>query len=145
MATQKQKRAIDNLVENGGNVSKAMKDAGYSEATAKTPQKLTESKAFQDIYEQYIPNELLLEKHKALLEKVEVVTKNNVSTGEVDVIPTGQIDTQAVKAGLDMAYKVRGMYAPAKHDLTTDGEKIESAPAKVILELEEQLKKKLQG
>ena len=32
-----------------------------------------------------------------------------------------------------------------KIDHTTDGEKIETAPAKVILELEEQLKKKLQG
>ncbi len=49
MATQKQKKAIDNLVENGGNVSKAMKDAGYSKATAKTPQKLTESKAFVEL------------------------------------------------------------------------------------------------
>lgn len=48
VATVKQQQAIANVVENGGNVSKAMRDAGYSEATAKTPQKLTESKAFTD-------------------------------------------------------------------------------------------------
>ena len=53
MATNKQKKAVDKLVENGGNVSKAMKDAGYSEATAKTPQKLTESKGFMELVEEY--------------------------------------------------------------------------------------------
>lgn len=42
----KQKKAILNMVENGGNVSKAMIQAGYSENTAKTPQKLTGSKGF---------------------------------------------------------------------------------------------------
>lgn len=46
MATIKQKKALVNLVENGGNVSKAMLDAGYSPNTAKTPSKLTESVGF---------------------------------------------------------------------------------------------------
>lgn len=46
--TAKQQRAIDNMVENGGNVSKAMRDAGYSAQTAKTPSKLTNSKVFKE-------------------------------------------------------------------------------------------------
>ena len=62
MATLKQKRAIANLVENGGNVSKAMRDAGYSVETAKTPSKLTESEAFKSIAEQ-IPDYLLVKVH----------------------------------------------------------------------------------
>ena len=49
MATIKQKLAVDALVENGGNVSQAMLKVGYSPATAKTPQKLTESDGFKDI------------------------------------------------------------------------------------------------
>lgn len=49
MATNKQLKAIDNLVGNGGNVTKAMKDAGYSDKTAHTPSKLTESKAFVEL------------------------------------------------------------------------------------------------
>lgn len=55
--TIKQTKAIAKLVENGGNVSKAMREAGYSEAMAKNPQKLMRSKAVQ--------NELapLLKKH----------------------------------------------------------------------------------
>lgn len=47
--TIKQRRAVAELVENGGNVSKAMLAAGYSPATANTPQKLTESEYVQDL------------------------------------------------------------------------------------------------
>lgn len=45
--TLKQRKAVANMVENGGNVSKAMIDAGYSPNTAKTPQKLTDSEYVQ--------------------------------------------------------------------------------------------------
>lgn len=62
-----------------------------------------------------LPDDLLREKHLALLNKEEVITKNNVTTGEIDVVPTGQIDVQAVSKGLDMAYKLKGAYAPEKH------------------------------
>ena len=41
MATQRQRKAVNNIVDNGGIVSKAMEKAGYSKKTAKTPQKLT--------------------------------------------------------------------------------------------------------
>lgn len=47
----KAQRAIQNIVENGGNVSKAMVDAGYSPQTAKTPSKLTQSKSFVEFME----------------------------------------------------------------------------------------------
>ena len=39
-------------MENGGNVSQAMRDVGYSENTAKTPQKLTESVGFIELCEE---------------------------------------------------------------------------------------------
>ncbi len=45
-ATIKQRRALAIMAENGGNVSAAMRAAGYSAQTAKTPTKLTESQAF---------------------------------------------------------------------------------------------------
>lgn len=47
--TIKQQKAVANLVGNGGNVTKAMIDAGYSVATANTPQKLTESEYVQQL------------------------------------------------------------------------------------------------
>jgi hypothetical protein len=67
MATIKQKRAIKKVAENGGNVSRAMLDAGYSPATAKTPQKLTESKGWEGFMKQYLGDEQLASKHKQLL------------------------------------------------------------------------------
>lgn len=51
--TLKQRRAIVALVENGGNVSQAMMSAGYTPATAKTPQKLTESLGFEVLSKEY--------------------------------------------------------------------------------------------
>lgn len=49
MSTIKQKKALEKMVENGGNISKAMRDVGYSETTAQTPQKLTQSKGFLEL------------------------------------------------------------------------------------------------
>lgn len=59
--TLKQKRAIEIAVENGGNISKAMRDAGYSPATAKNPEKLTKTDAWQELMEKHLPDEKLLE------------------------------------------------------------------------------------
>ena len=118
MATEKQKNAFDKIVENGGNVSKTMVEVGYSENTAKTPQKLTESKGWAELMEEYLPDRLLGEKHRELLNKKEVRLKNNVSEGTVETIETGEIDAQAVSKGLEMAYKLKGRYAPEKHELS---------------------------
>ncbi len=48
MPTLKQQKAIDKVVENHGNISKSMRDAGYDETTAKNPKNLTESKAWKE-------------------------------------------------------------------------------------------------
>ena len=53
-----------------------------------------------------LPDDLLAEKHLALLNKIDA---------------EGEIDVQAVKAGLDMGYKIKGTYAPEKKDVTFDG------------------------
>lgn len=104
MATQKQKKAIAKLIENHGNVSKAMREAGYTEASARNPRNLTDSLAYKAIAD-LIPDELLSEKHLALLNKQDA---------------DGNIDVQAVKAGLDMGYKLKGSYAPEKRSVHVD-------------------------
>lgn len=48
MATLKQKKVIDKMIENGGNVSDAMREVGYSPKTAHNPQKVTDSKGFKE-------------------------------------------------------------------------------------------------
>jgi len=60
MATMKQQKAAELMVENGGNASRAMKDAGYSINTAKTPSKLTQSKAFREILDDEISDGYLV-------------------------------------------------------------------------------------
>lgn len=49
MSTQKQKLALEKIVENRGNVSKAMREAGYDDTTAKNPKNLTQSKGYKDL------------------------------------------------------------------------------------------------
>lgn len=44
----RREKAIKHLVENGGSIGNAMRKAGYSPKTAKTPKKLTNTKAFKE-------------------------------------------------------------------------------------------------
>lgn len=73
MATQMQKRAVMALVENGGTVAEAMREAGYSENTLHTPQKLTESEGFLQLMQTYLPEDKLL---RALEEDIEKKPQN---------------------------------------------------------------------
>ena len=138
MPTIKQERAFDKVVENGGNVSSAMREVGYSEATANTPQKLTESKGWKELMETYLSDDKLAQKHDELLnsggiEKLRfAVTDDNetiketvhaVAGCEVLYIRQGKdekmayvkvSDNQTQRAALDMAYKLKGSYAPDK-------------------------------
>jgi len=64
MATYKQKKYIQRLVENGGNKYKSAKEAGYSDAVAKDAKaKIEKSKGFQELAKKY-----LLPDHEAFQE-----------------------------------------------------------------------------
>jgi len=67
MATTRQKKAIAKVVENGGIVSKAMVESGYSPLTAKTPSKLTDSKAWSELMDKHLNDNDLAKKHNELL------------------------------------------------------------------------------
>lgn len=87
MATTRQKMAFNRVVENGGNISRAMMDVGYTPATAKTPQKLTESKGFQELCNQHgLTDDFLI---RALIEDIENKPKNR-------------------KPELELAFKIKG-------------------------------------
>ncbi len=131
--TIKQARAIQNVVENGGNVYKAMIDAGYSPATAKTPQKLTTSKAWETLMEENLPDEVLAKVHKQLLSSTfidHMVFPLNITDEEItDILESVNCrvkkfqhsETQthvwfwcsndkSRQSALDMAYKLKGHY-----------------------------------
>jgi hypothetical protein len=62
MATSKQRKTAEILVENRGkSVSGAMREAGYSGATAKNPKNLTESDGWQELMDKFLPDDMLLE------------------------------------------------------------------------------------
>ena len=86
MATERQKIAIDKVIENRGNVSKAMKEAGYTAASAKNPSNLTDSKAWAELMDIYLPDDMLL---RALSDDIE--KKEGSRKGE-----------------LELAYKLKG-------------------------------------
>ena len=116
--TTKQKLAASKLVENGGNIGKAMIAAGYSPATAKTPQKLTQSRGWQALMKKHFPDTLLAKRHNDLLNKKEYIVIGK--KGEREVVPTGEIDANAVAKGLDMAYKLKSKYPNKQLDDESD-------------------------
>lgn len=120
MATIKQNEAIKKIVVKRGkgksvSVSRVMREVGYKEKTAKNPKNLTESKAYREIFDKYLPDELLAKKHKELL-TVPIRTRRYVK-GDLEIDET-RLDSNAVSKGLDMAYKLKGDYAPEKKQIT---------------------------
>lgn len=112
MATTKQKIAVKKMSENirkGGSktTGQILKEAGYSESVSKSPQRVTESKGWQELMEEYFPSEYLLKKHKKLLNKKEIVTYQGEYT------KTRQPHSD-VKYALDMLYKLKGLYKEPK-------------------------------
>lgn len=87
MATIRQRKALDKIVENGGNVSRAMREVGYSKATAVTPSKLTESKGYLELCDELGLTDSFLT--KALVSDIKKKPKNR-------------------KAELELGFKVRG-------------------------------------
>lgn len=102
MPTDRQKLAVDNMIKNGGIASRAMVDAGYSPATAKTPQKLTESDGYLQIMDDLGLTENFLV--KALKEDIDKKPQNR-------------------KPEIELAVKMRGMITDRK-DITSGGDKI---------------------
>lgn len=171
MATTRQKRAIEKVVENRGrSISQAMRDAGYPAVTAKNPKNLTESKAWAELMKEYLPDENIAEKHKELLtstridhmvfplgpvgeddknfsgskpnkkNKIEQYVERTTLTDKeiinmlaetgckVRRIVHGETarhvyfwvaDNKARKDAIDMAYKLKGSYAPEKSIVAT--------------------------
>lgn len=98
--TVKQHLAMKKVVENGGNVSRAMIDVGYSPKTAENPQKLTQSKAWEEYLEEYLPDAKLMKVHEEGLEATKIHTSHTE--------PDREVPDYAVRHKyLDTAYKLK--------------------------------------
>jgi len=97
MTTIKQILAIEKTLENGGNITQAMREAGYREATINNPSNLTNSKGFQELCEKGgLTDDLLI---NALVEDIK--TKKG-----------------SRKAELELAFKIKGRFVQ-KVDITS--------------------------
>lgn len=131
MPSLKQKETFKNTLENGGIVSRAAKGI-YSDSMAKNPQKITNTKGWEELLEQNIPDKLLAEKHRELL-NAEIKTRQTLK-GEL-VWEEEKMDSNAVSKGLDMGYKLKGRYAPEKtQSLVVNIEIEESEETKKMVE-----------
>jgi|SRR3989344_7373211 len=97
MSTIKQEKALEKIVENGGNIGKAMLEAGYSPNTSKTPKKLTGSIGFIELCEEKGLTDSLLV--KALVEDIKKKKGNR-------------------KAELELGFKIKGRLVQ-KTDITS--------------------------
>lgn len=146
MPTLKQKMAFKEITENHSAIGPAMRKVGYTADTAVKPQNLTESKGWKELMNTYLPDKLLAKRHKELLDKRDQFVIKDAETGKVtDKVDMGP-DTMAVTKGLDMAYKLKGSYAPEKSqalNLNIKGDIKEFAELEAIrLEFEDKLKAK---
>ena len=93
------------MVENGGNVSRAMKDAKYSVNTFNTPQKLTDSKGFQELAHTAISDVRLLRVHSEGLRATKIHSSHTEPDREVPDHPTRH-------KFLETGYKIKGYLKP---------------------------------
>ena len=140
MTSIKQKETFKKTLENGGIVSKAAEGI-YSPSMAKNPQKITCTKGWQELMEQHLPDKLLAEKHRELL-NAEVKTRQTIK-GDL-IWEEEKMDSQAVAKGLDMGYKLKGKYAPEKSvsltanlDIESDNPKMKEFKKQTIEKLRE--------
>jgi hypothetical protein len=96
--------------ENGfRNLSKAIrKTRAFSESTAQHVSTITKSKSWQALMDEKMPEEHLATRHKELLDKRD--TKTEVDEFGVETTVDQGPNVVAVKAGLEMAYRLRGSY-----------------------------------
>jgi hypothetical protein len=81
MATIRQKRTFAKLVQQGGNVSRALRESGYSKSYSRCPNQFTNSKGFRELCNYFgLTEELVL---KGLVD--DIVGKPGKRVGELNL------------------------------------------------------------
>ena len=93
---ERQKLAFKIFLENRGKMSmgEVMRQAGYSETSSQAPTSLTNTRGWQILLNRHLSEDFLANKHKYLLD--------------------GRRKEETQVRALDMAYKLRGSYAPTE-------------------------------
>lgn len=106
MPTQKQEEAFEKVV-NGSNISKAMRDVGYSEETSKRTNKLTNTKGWKKLMETHLPDSELARVHKEGLNATKTVWRKDKKGKEKQVEIADHLTRHKY---LDSGYKIKNKY-----------------------------------
>ena len=101
------KKVFDKVVNNGKTMGEAVRDVYHSKRNQTAVKK---SRSWEILVKREMPEKLIAEKHKALLNKVETIRHYDEETRQTTLQKTDEIDVQAVSKGLDMYYKVSNKY-----------------------------------
>lgn len=113
MPTIRQKEAFKKVL-NGSTISRAMVSAGYAETTASTTGKLTNTKGWQELMEQHLPDSRLAKRHREMLDKRETIVVRDGKESHIELTEQPHSD---VSKALDMAYKLKGRYPKEEDNL----------------------------
>ena len=140
MVNLRQKIAFQKVMESNGEkpIGQAMLEAGYAPSTANTPKVLTGSKAWQELIDKVLSDDKLAKKHDDLLNAsgidqfvFDISDDDETIAAVIESVPGVKLlrirvddmkkkayvrvpDNQSQRAALDMAYKLKGNYAPEK-------------------------------
>lgn len=102
----RRRKAISLIAKHNGNVGAAMREAGYPVSTSKQPHRITGSQEYKDLIEEFLPDQMLLERHSEIVNAPRI--HRTFIKGQI-VEETEETDPSQVRA-LDMAYKLKGKY-----------------------------------
>ncbi len=136
---ERHRKILENLGK-GKTLGASIKEAGYSQNYADNPQQLRQTKSWDVLMKSFIDDEFLVNKHLELLEAKEIKhfsfpkkmkdkeIKECLEDARLKVVviqesAKGKIafysvdNNRAIIDGLDMAYKLKGLYSPDKHHI----------------------------
>lgn len=152
------KKRYSNIVKKvvgGETFQRALEEENYSKVVAKSPSLITTNKTFRELLDDILPEDFVMDQHRRLyhehrnikqlrldtlddniinkacegFENVQVV--KNEQDGYTTLI-VNEIDKEARKNAIDMAYKLRGSFSPIKLEVKRTYEDLTD---KEILEL----------
>ena len=98
-------KTISENIRKGMSMGEAMLSVGYSVAYSKSTNHLKETESWQELMKTHLPDTLLAEKHKQILNKTEILVVDK------KIVKTGQPHSD-VKYGVEMGYKLKGKFEP---------------------------------
>lgn len=114
------------------------------ESAEQLAKKHLNNKTIQELADTLLGNALLVVKHAELLEQTKTVVQYDPKTGQIIAENTDIPDTDVRLKALDMAYKLRGLYAPEKRqtvNLNIETNSVDPDVIEMTKKYEEDLKK----